>query len=139
MPNDGRDRAPLPEQQGERQAGEQHIGAAFDRFRHVSRPPVLELSARHDAVLHGEQRHQENVHDERFSRCRAGACIDRLWHYQVRYEADGVKECKEEYEIGGEAIEKCDEPACRFSRISGLIACRCVTASSDRMRARECC
>jgi hypothetical protein len=54
LPDDRRHRTPLPEQQVEGEACEQHIGAAFDRFRHELRPPLLELPARHHAVLNGE-------------------------------------------------------------------------------------
>jgi hypothetical protein len=60
-----RDWAPLPEQQDEYKTGEKHIGRPLDRFGDVLGPPLLELLARHDAVLNGEQRHQQNVDDER--------------------------------------------------------------------------
>ena len=45
----------------QRQAGEQHVGAALDRMRHEARPPALEARARHDAVLDGEQAEQQHV------------------------------------------------------------------------------
>ena len=41
------------------------------------------------------------------------AAVDRLGHHEAGDEADGVEEGDEEYEIGGEAVEKCDE-LCRL-------------------------
>jgi hypothetical protein len=49
---------PFFQQEAEEDVGREHIRAALNRFRHVLRPPLLELPARHQAVLHGEQRHQ---------------------------------------------------------------------------------
>ena len=58
LPDNPRHSAPLPEQEYERQASGQDVGATLDRFRDVLRPPFLELLACHHTVLHGEQRHQ---------------------------------------------------------------------------------
>jgi hypothetical protein len=53
-PDNGRHRTPLPEQQQERQACAQHIGAALERPRNKPRPPVFKRFARHDAMLNGK-------------------------------------------------------------------------------------
>src|SRR5579885_2739667 len=53
-PDRPRDRSPLPEEQDERQARQQHVGAALHQPRHVLRPPSLEGLSRHDAVLYRE-------------------------------------------------------------------------------------
>ena len=51
----------------EGEAGEKHIRAAFDRGGHELRPPLLEGLSGHDAVLHGKQRHQQDIDDECFA------------------------------------------------------------------------
>jgi hypothetical protein len=59
LPDRTRDCAPLPEQQDQREACQQNIDAAFDRLWDIPRPPLLELPARHQAMLDGEQRHKK--------------------------------------------------------------------------------
>ena len=89
-PDRRQDRPPLPEQQHEREAREQHIGRALDGMRHEARPPALEGRAGHDAVLDGEDAEQQRVDDQapgqvRWSqRCRSpwapADCRQRRWH-----------------------------------------------------------
>src|SRR5579883_1511725 len=48
-------RAPLPEEESEQQAADQHVGASLDRWRHEPGPPALEAWPRHDAVWNRKQ------------------------------------------------------------------------------------
>ncbi len=110
LPHHGRDRAPLPEHQGEREAREQHIGASLHRLRDELRPPFLELPARHDAVLDGEYRHQNEVDDGRFHRRPGRAAVEGFRNHQAGYEADGAEKRHEKHEIGDDSVQKCDYP-----------------------------
>src|SRR6185437_4955346 len=74
-------------------------------------PPFLELPASHHTVLHGEQRHQKDVHDDRFRHRHDRAGVYGLGHRYAADEADGVEKSDEKYDIGHDPIEKCDEPA----------------------------
>jgi hypothetical protein len=77
---------------------------------------LLELSARHQAVLHGEQRQQQQVDDERFGCRRLRAGVDGLWHHQAGYEADGIKNCTEKREIGDQSVQKTNESEYSITR-----------------------
>jgi hypothetical protein len=109
LPDHRRHRDPLPEQQDQREAREQDIGGAFDRFRHEPRPPLLELLARHHAVLNGEDRHQHKVDDERLRQGRGRSAVDALRHDEARDKADGVEKSREEDGVGCQSVEKRDE------------------------------
>ena len=78
LPDRCRDRTPLPEQQQEDQAGEQHIGAALAGRGKEFGPPSLEGRACHDAVLDGKQAHQQQVDDDGLAQIRRTADVDRL-------------------------------------------------------------
>src|SRR5580704_5092787 len=116
MPKNFWHRTPLPEQQDELQAREQHIGAALHRSGHILRPPSLELLARHQTVLHREQGHQQEIDGERFSDRGGRAVVDRLWHHEICHEADGIEKCSEKHQIGDKPVKKCGDFEYSISR-----------------------
>jgi hypothetical protein len=123
LPHHCRERPPLPEQEKKREASEQHVGAALNRFRYVLCPPLLELLARHHAVLRGEQRHQKKVNCDRLCCRRFQTGVDGLWYDKAGNEADGIEDCGEKREIGDKPIEERNEfheAAFRDARANGL-------------------
>jgi hypothetical protein len=103
------DRPPLPEQQDQRGAREQHVGAALDRLRHEARPGALEAGPCHHAVLHSEEAEQQQVHDQRRRQRRRRARIDRFRHGEIADEADRIEERRQEDEISDDAIDDGDD------------------------------
>ena len=87
-PDEHRDRPPLPEQQQEDQAGEQHVGAALAGHRKALSPPLFEDWARHDAVLDCKYAEQQQVDDDGLAHIRRAADVDRLWHEIIADETD---------------------------------------------------
>ncbi len=131
VPDHCRDRPPLPEQQDECEAREQHVGAALDRLRNVLRPPLLEPWPRHRAVLHGKQRHQQEIDDERFRQRHGRTGVDGLRHDQTFDEADGIEKREKEHDIGCEPVEKCSDLGHDTLRVcvgqtDGWVSRRCV-------------
>src|SRR6516165_7438700 len=66
-----KDRPPLPIEQEQHEAGEQHVSATFDGGWYEACPPAFEALARHHTVLDGEQAEQQHVDDQRLG--------DRAW------------------------------------------------------------
>ena len=60
-PDDASDRFPLREEQDQGQAREQNVSRTLDRLWNNSRPPLLEPSPCHDAVLESEQQQQRYI------------------------------------------------------------------------------
>ena len=88
---DGRDdRAPLPEDQDQQSARDQHIGAALAGSRNDARPPALEGRARHDAVLDRKQAKQHRVDQNRVSRGAVRSDVDRLRDKKIAKEGRRV-------------------------------------------------
>ena len=69
----------------------------------------LNCVARHHAVLDGEQRHQQQVDDQRFGERRAVPLSMVFGTDEAGDEADGVEKGDEEHEIGDDAVEECDK------------------------------
>jgi hypothetical protein len=69
------------------------------------------LLARHDAVLHGEERQQQQIDEERFSQRPSRSGVDDLGHHQAFDKADGIEKGEEEDDISDEATEKRGESA----------------------------
>src|ERR1700741_4483491 len=90
IPDDSRHRPPLPHEEDETQAREQHIGGALDRPRYDLSPGPLEPLARHHAVLDGEQPEQQRIDDEGLQRELFLAGVDRLRHVEVLHQADRI-------------------------------------------------
>jgi len=105
-PDRDSDGPPLPEQQEQREARKEYERRALDRPGNNLRPPLLEPSARHHAVLHGEDRQQQCVDGQR--RCqRAGrVTVQTSRHGEATDEGDGVEERREEHDVGNDAVRK---------------------------------
>ena len=114
--------APLPEQQDQCEACEQHVGTALDRFRNESSPPSLEPVPRHHAVLSGKQRHQQQVDDHRLRDRRGGTGIDSLWHNEARDKANGIEKSAEKYDVACGSVCQCGEPAWLCREAAGDLA-----------------
>src|SRR2546428_2314831 len=99
VPHDSTDGLPVPEEQDQRQAGEEHVRAALDGWRNDLRPHLLEALPRHHAVLDGEHREQDGIDDERLAQRSGGRRIDGPWHEQVIDESDRVEERAEENQV----------------------------------------
>jgi hypothetical protein len=106
VPQRLRQRPPLPEQQDQHQAGQQHVGAAFDRLRHDPRPPAFECRPRHAAVLHGEQAEQGEIDRQRGGEIAGRAAVDVLGHAEAGDKADRVQEGDEEHRVADDAVEQ---------------------------------
>jgi hypothetical protein len=63
------------------------------------RPPLLELLARHPAVLNREDADREQVEGGRFHRRRDGPGVNGIRHRNARHEADGVNRGKKEGDV----------------------------------------
>ena len=94
LPDGYRDRPPLPEQQQQDQAGEQHVGAALAGHRKDFGPPSFEGWARHNAVLDCKYAEQQQVDDDGLAQIRRAADVDRLWHEIIADETDARREMK---------------------------------------------
>lgn len=116
VPDNGRDRAPLPKQQHQHEARHQHICAALDRGRREPREQPLEALPRHPAVLNGEQREQREIDADRAERRGLGAGVDRLRHHQARDEADGIEKGAEKNQVGHDAVTQGQCPHCKTSK-----------------------
>src|SRR6516165_6472849 len=137
LPDDLRHRMPQPEQQDQHQAGQQHVCAALDRGRDESRPPTLERLARHHAVLNREQRHQQDIDDQRLCHRRNRPAVDSLGYRHAGNEADGVEEGPEEYGVGQKSEQKSNDPshyALSLVRHPQRIASGCDACAGSRRR-----
>jgi hypothetical protein len=101
----------LPEQEEQRQAARQHVGAALHRWRNDTGPHPLERGPRHDAVLHGEQAEQSQVDEQRPPERSDRRPVEGLRHYQVTDEACGVEERSEEDGVRDDAVSERDDPS----------------------------
>ena len=106
VPDHAGDRLPLPAQQRQHQAREQHIGAAFGRLRHDAGPAFLESRARHEAVLEGEQGDQGQIdqHRRRDPAHRRG--VDGLRHHDVAEETDQVEQGGNAERVADDAVDE---------------------------------
>src|SRR5207302_574963 len=103
-PDHAAQRPPLPEQQDERGAGEEHIGRALQRLRYEARPRVLEPGARHDAVLQGEERQQTEVDRQRDRERSDRRAVERLRNGETSDESDGEEERRKEDRVTNDAV-----------------------------------
>src|SRR4029453_18529068 len=102
-------RPPLPEQQDQREAARQHVGAALDRLRHDPRPHPLEARPRHDAVLHGEEREQPQVDEHRRAERPDRRRVEALRHHEIADEAGSIEEGGEEDGVRDDAVDERDD------------------------------
>ena len=103
-PDDAAHRLPQREQENQREARKQDVGAALGRFGDDARPGALEPGPRHDAVLHGEYDQQQGVHEQgRTERC-GGHRINGFWYDQVADEANCIQKRGEKHGITNDAI-----------------------------------
>src|SRR5262249_40122332 len=72
--------------------------------------------ARHDAVLDGEQRHQQQIDNEGFGNRPGRPAVDRLRHRKSSDERNRVNECAEEQDVSNSSVEE-GENACHFSNL----------------------
>ena len=125
QPDDLRNRPPLPIQQDQRQAGEQHIGRALNRLRHEAGPPAFEGRPRHQAVLDGEHAEQQGVDHQRLDQRSGRATVDGLGDAEVTDKGDRIEKAGEEDGVGRRTVEHreqshrrlscCSAPACPAS------------------------
>src|SRR5580704_19173815 len=109
-PDGARDRLPLPAEQGQRKAREEHVRTPLDRPRHHARPPALERGPRHDAVLYGEEPEKSPVHQQRGGRQSTGVlCVDRLGYHDVLHESDRVEERPEKQHVDDDSVDCPDD------------------------------
>jgi len=104
------DRPPLPEEQDQREAGEEDEGRALDRPRHDLRPPLLEPAPRHDAVLDGKDGQQRRIHRERERQGRLRRAVEACRHAEAADEGDGIEKCREEHHVRRETVGKERQP-----------------------------
>src|SRR5205823_14383374 len=88
-PDDTSHGLPLPEQQQQRYAGEQHIGAAFNGRWYEPGPRALEPWARHYTVLDGEKSEQGGVDRQGKDEGPVRSGVHRLRNAEISYKADG--------------------------------------------------
>jgi len=105
-PDRDADGPPLPEQQQQREARKQHEGRALDGPRNNLRPPLLEPSTRHHAVLHGKDRQQQRVDQQRRQQRAGRVTVQTSRHGEATDERDGVEERREEHDVGNDAVSK---------------------------------
>jgi len=105
-PDRDADGPPLPEQQEQREARKQHERRALDCPRHNLRPPLLEPSARHDAVLHGKDRQQQRIDCQRRQQRARRVTVEAGRRGEATDERDGVEERGEEHDVGNDAVGK---------------------------------
>jgi len=105
-PDRDADGPPLPEQQKQCKARTEHERRALDRPGHDLRPPLLEPSPRHHAVLHGEDRQQQRIDSERGDERAGRIGIQTSRHREATDKRDGVEERGEEHDVGNYAVSK---------------------------------
>ena len=105
-PNRPAKRAPLPEQQVERKAGEEHVRGTFNRPWHDLRPPALEPASRHDTVLERKYGEQTRVNTECGPERRCRGTIELRWNAESADEGNGVEKRREEQRVGDAAIDE---------------------------------
>src|SRR5262249_58707107 len=71
----------------------------WERVGLIRRHPLLELPARHTAVLDWKERHQQKIYYCRLARRNDRAAVDGFRNDQAADKPDGVEERDEEYEI----------------------------------------
>ena len=111
LPHHAAQRVPLPEEQDQRQAAGQDVGAALGGRRHDAREEPLEGRAGHDAVLHGEERQQAHVDKERRAQRSCGPRVEGLGHQDVAQESDGIEKRQEEGRVAANAVDQRDDSA----------------------------
>ena len=90
VPNHASHRLPFPEQQEQCQAGEQHIGAAFDWSWQDASPRPLKPLSRHQAVLDRKQSEQGSVDRQGIGEGSVRSGVNRLRNGKASYKANGV-------------------------------------------------
>ena len=65
VPDGAPHRLPGKEEQQQGQAGEEHLGAAFDRLWDKPRPPLFEFRAGHHAMLRRKKTQEEHIDQQR--------------------------------------------------------------------------
>ena len=111
VPNHAAEWAPLPEQQDEREAAGQHVGAALGGRRYHAQQQTFERRPRHHAVLDGEEGEQPEVDQQRRSKWRRGCRVERLRHHQVTDETHRVEVGQEEHEVGNHPVHEHEKSA----------------------------
>jgi len=94
------DRLPVPEQQEQREAGEEHEGGPLDRPGDDLCPPLLEPTPRHHAVLHGEDREQQQVDGDGESNWRSSLAVEAGRQAEAAHEGNRVEKGRQEHHIG---------------------------------------
>src|SRR5271157_2654607 len=116
VPDDGRNRSPLPEEEAEGEAAYEDISASLDRGRDEPCPPPLERGPGHDAVRHGEEEEEQGIDEDRDREQALRPRINRLRDEEIADESDRVQERSEEGEIAHHAVDQGDDSAhCRLN------------------------
>ena len=108
-PYDTTQRLPLPEQQDKSETRKQDVSGSFQRLRHNAGPPILEPLARHDAVLHREERQQSGIDQEGDAEWSTRRAVESSRHAKVADETDGVEKRSQEDQVAETSVnEECD-------------------------------
>src|SRR5262249_40936479 len=108
VPDDGRNRQPLPEEEPEEKAALEHVRAPLHRGRHELRPPSLERGPGHDAMRDGGEEKQQRIDEEGGRAPGRRPRVNRLRDEDISDEADRVEKRGQEDEIAGHAANHGD-------------------------------
>src|SRR5262249_22120745 len=106
LPDNARNRAPLPEEKAEEETAHEHIRAPLDRGRDDFSPPALKSLPRHAAVRYGEEPEEEHIDGQRRKKRATYARVNRLGHQEVADEADGVEKGGKKGNIARHAVDE---------------------------------
>jgi hypothetical protein len=124
-PHNSVDRAPLPEHQGERRAGGEHVGAPFERCAHQA-SPALEPPTSHHAVLRREQPEQSSVDRDRSGGVRSvRTAVDGVRDPDVGEKGDGIQRDGDEADVSNAALEDGDDPTASAGRVDTVVEDEC--------------
>jgi hypothetical protein len=107
IPHNIGERAPLPQEQGDREAGKENIGRALDGRRNITRPPLLESATRHDAVLYRKDAQKHGVDDNRGQSLAWRTAVDGLESRDALYKGDRVEKGGQKEQIDEDAVYEC--------------------------------
>jgi hypothetical protein len=119
VPDLAAERLPPGKHRDQREAGQQHIGAAFSGLGHPLGEPALEDRPRHDAVLDGKQAEQPKVDEQRRRELHGGGAIERTGYRNIADETYGIEERGEEDGVADDAVRK-DRDASEHGLLPGL-------------------
>ena len=100
VPDNSTERTPLPEEQDERQAAGEDVGAALGGVRHHAEQNALEPWPRHHAVLDGEEAQEAQIDQQRRAEWGGRRRVERLRDHQIADKSCGIEIRHEEDAVG---------------------------------------